>query len=372
MRCTATRLVFLLFVATLMSQWLTPMPQARAVDDFPLPPPLEAATDSAPLAETPAPDLTPPPAEEEPPEQTAPLAEEPAAEPTVELWLISTRHLPCNPCCRESKRDGLAFRYWRHDGDCRWIESDAETFQSSSAPIATLVPGAPATLYETKKIGKQVYDCLLPYLPEDRSLRFVIWTWPTDRDYLIRLRDMRIKAGTAQAQGFYLAHFIDTQPDDVPVGLLGYSFGGRVTTAALHLLGGGRIQGCGGFVNRRSTEGSVKAVLTAAAIDDWWLCSDGRHCRALPYADLILNTYNRCDPLLKRYHLLYGLRRGPCAIGYVGAPMDCFGEHAAKFEQVNVTKWVGESHHPHAYLSPEYLGLIAPPFLSLSEEMVTQ
>lgn len=285
-----------------------------------------------------------------------------------ELWLVSTRHLPSNPCCCPIDRESLEFRYWRHDGDCSWNASDSANFNDSSAPIAVLIPGAPATLYDTKRIGKQIYDRFMEYLPADAPIRFVIWTWPTEKSYRMRLRDMRVKASIAESQGFYLAHFIDAQAADVPVGLLGYSFGARMTTASLHLLGGGRIQGCRSFQTKRPAGAGVQAVLTAGALDDWWLCEDGRHCRALEYADRILNTYNRCDPLLTKYHLLYGLRRGPSAIGLVGSPTNCFGENGSKFEQVNVTRWIGSSHEPQAYLNPEYLALTAPTLLSLREE----
>ena len=301
--------------------------------------------------------------------ETSPAVERATASRT-QLWLISTRHLPCNPCCDQTSGEAPEFKYWINDGDGHWIASDKDTFNASSSPIAVMVPGAPATLYETKSIGELIYNRFLDYLPSDGSLRWVIFTWPTEQSQRRRLRDFREKSYTAESQGFYLAHFIDAQPADVPVSLLGYSFGAKVSTAALHLLGGGRIHGCDGFETRRPLEARVSAVLTAGAMDNWWLCEDDRYCQALPYADHILNTYNRCDPLLKRYHLLYGLRRGPQAIGYTGTSLRCLGAAGEKFSQVDVTRWIGKTHAPTAYLTPKYLELTAPTLLSLEEEAV--
>ena len=107
---------------------------------------------------------------------------------------------------------------------------------------------------------------------------------------------------------------------DVPVCLVGYSFGARTATGALELLAGGSIAGqtLPATVAARRT---FRVVLLAAASDADCLLPGHRDGHALSLVERMLATENCGDRALKWYSRLYG-RRGPEALGYVG-PLCC-------------------------------------------------
>ena len=45
--------------------------------------------------------------------------------------------------------------------------------------------------------------------------------------------------------------------------------------------------------------------MLAAALHNYWLRPGGYHDLAVSHIDYLLNLYNCCDPVLKRYPLLY-------------------------------------------------------------------
>jgi hypothetical protein len=286
-----------------------------------------------------------------------------------ELWLVSSRKMPANPCCCRPRE--LRFGYWKHDGVNNWTASTESAFAESSAddvPTTILLPGAPSTIGEAKQIGRMIYNRLLRELPNGQSVRFVVWTWPTEQSYRMKLKDFRRKAPIAEAQGYYLAHFIDGMAPTIRVSLLGYSFGARMATSAAHFLGKGKVQGCTIQDFTHSQRAAVRLILMEGAVDPHWVYPGNRHGKAIAYCESMLNVRNSCDPVMEKYHLLYGLRKGPTAIGYVGIRSRArLGEYADKYTDVNVARWVGSTHDPKYYVkSNEVIASVAPVLLFLN------
>src|SRR6056297_243030 len=151
--------------------------------------------------------------------------------------------------------------------------------------------------------GWFVYQKIVRDRQAETPLRFIVWSWPSDRVDGV-LKDVKIKAERTDAQGLYLAWLLrEAATAPTPLTVLGYSFGGRVVTGALHALAGGCLAG-------RQLPGEhiqglhVNVGLVAAAVNQDWLYPGRYHGRAtLNMASMTL-MYNPRDSILKRYWIL--------------------------------------------------------------------
>ncbi|MEO1528274.1 MAG: alpha/beta hydrolase [Planctomycetota bacterium] len=149
-----------------------------------------------------------------------------------------------------------------------------------------------------------------------KGVDWVIFSWPSDKA-IKGIDDFRLKASRCDAQGLYLASLLRRHVDhSVPVTVLGYSFGARVATGALHSLGGGSLGGrC--LPGASVCNADIRLALIAPAIDARWLTSRGYHERASNNIQRMVLLFNHRDIVLKRYWLLAG-RRGGQALGVTG------------------------------------------------------
>lgn len=281
-----------------------------------------------------------------------------------EAWLVSTRCLSDCPDTGAAPR--LDYRRW--DGG-RWVESDAVAFaasiRDSAAPSVTRVwvHGNRIDSATAVDVGWMAYDVLVP--AEAPPVRYVIWSWPSDK---IRgqLRDVRYKAHRADADSYYLAHWLRQFSPGQSVDVGGYSYGGRVVTGALHLVGGGEYQG---WRLPEQPRPALRAILLAPALDKDWLLPDHRHGQALAASEGLLSLYNPGDPVLKWFHLAV-CDRCSQALGYVGLRGEQLGDQAAKLIQQNVSGSIGRVHDWQVYLSSLHLRASIHDFLSRRPETI--
>jgi hypothetical protein len=140
---------------------------------------------------------------------------------------------------------------------------------------------------------------------------------------------------------------------EVRCGVLGYSFGARIVSGAMHLVGGGSIFGQSLSAAPRP---QFRVVMWAAAEHNHWYLSGQFHSEALAAADAWYSTINCCDPVLARYA---GLEKcsNPAAVGYAGI----YGRNLlpadvnARIEEVNVSNIVDGEHHWRPYLYSLYI-----------------
>ncbi|MGW8258015.1 MAG: hypothetical protein ACWGMZ_11055, partial [Thermoguttaceae bacterium] len=163
--------------------------------------------------------------------------------------------------------------------------------------------------------------------------------------------DVQLKFDFCDAQAYYLAECLREIPSDVPVCLIGYSMGGRIIPAALHLLASGkvdcrRLPECDAEKAASKRAAPLTVLIIAAAVDSDCLDSCGIYHLALSQARLMLVVRNCCDPVLKWYPRVYG-RRGPEALGYVG-PCGC-GAHD-NLQEIELTCEVGRAHEWEHYI----------------------
>lgn len=278
-----------------------------------------------------------------------------AVRPHDQLWVISTRRLGCPgvaidapPAFAVTSR--LNGRPWQAASFADFLASD-----NPAIPTCFVIHGNRFNSSDAVEIGMLAYHRLTASLAVDQPVRFVIWSWPSDRVHGI-LQDVRIKAARTPTESMYLGWVLHQLNPQTPVSLVGFSFGARIASGALHLAGGGSLNGFAvgpPAANRRPTS----AVLVAAAMGNHWLAEGAHHGQALHVVDRVLNLYNHCDAVLKRYHLVD--RCGDAdALGYTG--LAGWSPFYSKVQQVDACCAVGKKHDWEVYLaSPRLVALMS-------------
>jgi hypothetical protein len=281
-----------------------------------------------------------------------------AIRPRDQVWLISTRGLGCP--------DGSAapaLRFWQSNGNGGWTDATLEAFLAANDPAMPTdfyVHGNFESADETAQRGLALYGRLAAHAPADRPFRFVIWSWPSDRDKH-PLQVTREHAHRSDFEGYYLGWLIGRMDLRVQVGLIGYSLGTRAVTGALHLLGGGQLVGLSLVLDAKAVRPTVRAALVAAAEDCDWLSPGRPNGEAIGLVEKMLLLNNGCDSVLKRYPRLERCSRAE-ALGYVGfcGPFD-----ARKVEQIDVCCAVGKEHEWSRYFLNDSLISDMLPYLFL-------
>ena len=267
--------------------------------------------------------------------------------PQDQLWAVSTRHLGCG--CAHSQVPN--WQVWRYDHLAKhWqVATTADFYATDSADMVTtfFIHGNRIEHSQAFRDGMDVYFQLAGKSDDELPVRFVIWSWPSSQ---IKgpLKDVRSKAWRSDTDAYYLARFLAEIQPDVQVGLVGYSYGARIATGALHLLGGGTLVGHTLAAGERP---QVRIALWAAALHNHWLLPGHYHGQALTALDRGFVTYNCCDPVLSRYHWLEKCGN-PVALGYSGF----YGRNLlpaelnSRVEEMNVTCLVGGTHDMRPYL----------------------
>ncbi|MBN1588815.1 MAG: hypothetical protein JW888_04810, partial [Pirellulales bacterium] len=236
--------------------------------------------------------------------------------PQHELWIINTR---CAPSCGEQQVQQAEIDYQRFDPKQGWIDADEAAFidtGSADVPTSLVIHGNQVDSCDAIREGRYLYR-LLCRAAEDRPFRLVVWSWPATRIRGRIRRDVQIKAAQSDVEAYYLARSVDRMNADVPLAMMGHSFGARVITGALHILAGGELAGRALKDRKNRPKRAVRVVLIAAALDNGWLLPGWRNGLALQQVDRMLITQNSSDRVLRWYPRLYG-RRGPEALGFTG------------------------------------------------------
>jgi hypothetical protein len=275
-----------------------------------------------------------------------------------QIWLISTRDLGC-----PNGAWPPALHVWLYNGAGGWNESSVDAFLAADNPQMPTVFYAHGNFDSADDAvdrGLQVYSRLAAQTPSDRPMRFVIWSWPTDRDKH-PLRVTRMHAHRADADAYYLGWLVNRIDHRVEVGLVGYSLGARVVTGALHLLGGGELIGLALEIDPKAPHQMVRAALLAAAEDCDWIVAGHPNGQTIPFVDRMLLLNNGCDSVLKRYPHLERCDHSE-ALGYVGI---CGPFDSRKVEQLDVCCAIGPEHDWARYFYNDSLVADMLPYLFL-------
>ncbi|WP_146446797.1 hypothetical protein [Botrimarina colliarenosi] len=236
--------------------------------------------------------------------------------------------------------------------DGRWNASPFDSLMESldpTRPIVVYVHGNQITASAARQRGLDVYRHLVGCAEDERPIQFVIFSWCSDKVPGL-LRDYREKAARTRPVAWQLAWVFDHLPYGSHVGLLGYSYGARVSSGAAHLMAGGSLSGL-----RYATDcsdcrvKSVRAVFLAAAYDACWNSPRSYHGMALERIDSLLTTINPRDPAM-RFYKWVPTEANPPALGGDG-PKGLTREQASRVRLLPVANTVGKSHNLYDYLA---------------------
>lgn len=278
-----------------------------------------------------------------------------AAEPAPDrILLISTRDvgLRCDASAmlagirhEEYVIDANGQRTWR-----RLSLAEASAQLAQPMPTVVYVHGNRVSSGMDKSTGLAFYRTLARRKPGEAPLRFVIWSWPSSRIPGGPVHDYEVKAARTTPVGWQLAWGIDQLPAETPLALVGYSYGARVVTGALHLLAGGRMNNLQLDPRMHPDRPPIRAALVAAAVDAKWLRPGGFHGLALRQVDQMLLVNNQRDPAMRFYRISPIGQGRP--LGYAGlASVGSLGPLSSRVRSIDVTDQVGRHHSIGEYLT---------------------
>jgi hypothetical protein len=263
------------------------------------------------------------------------------------VWAVSTR---CLGCPNASTADP-GWTIWKYDAAApQWINaSTVEFYATDSADVVTpiYIHGNRIDSSLALQDGLAVYFQLAGKFDDERPVRFVIWSWPSEQIHG-PFKDVRSKAARSDVEANYLARFLGGMNPEVKTGLIGFSFGSRIAGGAAHLLAGGSL--CGWTVPSDSRP-QIHVAFWAAAEHDYWLAPGYFHGRAVEAASQWYITRNACDPVLARYRFIDKCS-DPAAMGYSGVAGRNLmtADWNSRLEEADVTHIVGSQHVHEPYL----------------------
>jgi hypothetical protein len=217
----------------------------------------------------------------------------------------------------------------------------------ASLSTVIFVHGNRLTNWDAKCEGLAAYRRIVRQ-SDAAPIRFVIYSWPSAQ-ISGPLKDVRVKATRTRPAGCQLAWFVDQLPAETPITMVGFSFGARIVTGSLHILGGGSLGHMGFAELHHPNRRPVNAVLIAAGLNSDWLCAGHYHGQAMTMVSQMVLVNNCEDRAMKYYHFSTTCGR-PQALGYCG-PTCIDPAAASKIVEINVSRYVGSEHNLFCYLS---------------------
>lgn len=287
--------------------------------------------------------------------------------PGDRVLLVSTRPVGC-----ATDPDRLAEGTFaaEHADGC-WHTTPLDSLIGSldpNVPIVFYVHGNQIEADHARSRGRDVYRRLVQCRTDDRPIQFVVFSWCSGKVPGL-LKDFRVKAARTRPVGYQFAWLMDRMPAGARLGILGYSYGARVSSGAAHVLAGGSLNGLS--LERRGNPGPVRlrAVFLAAAYDARWNSPRCYHGQALDSIETLLSTVDPRDPAMKFYKWVPQFDDPP-AMGGVG-PKGLTRSQASRVRLMTVTSSVGKSHDLYDYLAAPGLVRAAWRRLTYADEQVT-
>lgn len=283
-----------------------------------------------------------------------PLFAPPAIDPSPasEVMLVSTRAVGTS-CDPERLRAGLHCQRLEinEHSHSHWSSYDWQKLVEPTAHqrVIVYVHGNRVSPGEDVYRGMKVYRSLCA-AGKGKSLRFIIWSWPSS-EVPGFIKDVHVKAARTRPAGWQLAWFLDQLPEETPVSLMGYSFGARVLSGSLHILGGGSLGNLSLPRRNHPQRPPFRVGMVAAAYDADWLQPGHFHQRALSQMEQLVLVTNHRDPAMRLYH--FSVDRGRIhALGKHGiAQPQTLGEVNRRIRRIDVTAQVGRTHLLGDYLA---------------------
>ncbi|MCA9115781.1 MAG: alpha/beta hydrolase [Planctomycetaceae bacterium] len=281
-------------------------------------------------------------------------------------WIISTRRCPQEGGRRRST---CQFDYFSV-GDSGEPEADQparlKQWLRPDVPVCILVHGSLTAWQDVVRDGRRAWQWVTQSDPT-REVQFLVMTWPSYEVFNgLPSLDFESLGRRAAFNGVYLSQLMTALPAETPVCLIGHSHGTRVISSALHLMGGGRVQGYSlpqVWRDRRR----VRAVFLASALDKNWLNPGDQYGAALPRTELLVNLVNRTDQALGAYPLIRTFSQAALGErGFTHREAAVLGPLTDRIRQVDVTHLIGRDHVLAAWVTQHEIARAIGPYINFA------
>ena len=235
------------------------------------------------------------------------------------------------------------------------------TFRASFADMyRSLTPGVPVCInvhgsfvtWQDVYHQSQLTWKWLRYASCGQPAQLINLTWPSDCPIISPTVncDVTLLGRRAARNGWYLAELIRYIPPECPICLIGHSHGARLIASALHLMGGGSVQGVCHPASRPHGR-RIRTVFAAAAIRHDSLNPGKRYGRAFCTTECLINLRNSRDIVLTLYPL-----RHPFAGRALGTTGFTRRDHrdlrgwSRRVYDYDVARWLGHRHMWPGYI----------------------
>lgn len=269
-----------------------------------------------------------------------------------EIYELSTRHLSDRFCVIDEEAPNFQVCRWEN---CRWHTSSVDQALRGEDKLTIVYVHGNFMERDNTRERVRIVDAYLKRQAKE-NYRLLLFSWPSEKQRPV-LRDAADNAKVAEMESLYLAWILKQLGSQSRVSLLGFSYGARTVTGALHLDAGGTIPGLSFMPPSSLRQTPYRLGLIAPAVDKKWLTASGRYCCALTQVDGFVNLYNSRDPVLRRFRFIDNVTR-PIAGGLNGfdglydprsiSPLA--GGDAENVRQFDCGAIIGTTHSEKSYL----------------------
>ncbi len=282
------------------------------------------------------------------------FSEPPASGGSDEIFLLNTRRVgtACNDRAMSSRLQCEQL-VTAPQHQSRWISRDWRELVSDSnshRPTVVYIHGNRIERGKDRSQGMQIYRSLTRHGNSNQPIRFIIWSWPSGA-ISGPFKDYKVKANRTQPAAWQLAWFLDQLPAQTQISVLGYSYGARIASGAMHVLGGGALGSLKLQQRIHPQRESFRVALLAAAFDAHWIQPGHFYGRALSQVERMVIATNQMDPIMRFYHLSNGRGRVH-ALGKSGvSQLQSLGSARLFVRTIDFTRSVGRNHSLVNYLA---------------------
>ncbi len=276
--------------------------------------------------------------------------------PQDEIWLISTRKIQ-SPDEMADRKFRAKLQNENSSGgqlECfrivnqQWQTADIGNLFACHTSNQTLntfvfVHGNRTTEFWSQRRGKQVYQALFGNVQNSPPVRFVIWSWPSERLWN-PIDDFEVKMRRALFEGQLFSSFLGRLDSKHPVALMGYSMGAQVIfTALANLPDGSEI------LADPSPQNKYRLSVVAPVNDCRWPVAESEAIKTAQHIDSLMVFRNPGDRAIKAYQLYCRTQVfGPCRTNIRG--IEALRLDSGRYCEFDVSSEVGNEHNMIGYV----------------------
>lgn len=290
-----------------------------------------------------------------------PCGEVRASDAPIDFWLVNARCIT-ERCPRPGLEGGLRYSQWV---DKRWAPKSLAELIADSDPREVTVFVLHGNLFtheEAIQFGRDMAVGLRRSCSPLPAMRVVIWSWPSEREFILPEADFQLKAERSDVQGYLMANVVAQLPPEALIRCVGFSYGCRMMFASYQYLAGGVYRGqrlvLPAGVETSPKPRSLGGVAMAAAFPGEWLAPGGPMGLALTVSEQVVVFVNREDKALWRLPRLFD-DRSVEAVGVNGARKHLpagYREHVVEYD---VADEIGRQHRSKPYLESRGIMTVA-------------